>query len=135
MSIFAPYKALPPDGAMLPSDDETCDPVMEKCKTQVFVYESKCLSCGGTGFVKTSHRRRSGTAHLSTCLLCHGLGYVRRTTARFLPESTPESGDHTAHTIARPPRDDAHNSLLARLARRKQAPGPGQEKAGDAGKQ
>ncbi|KXZ54756.1 hypothetical protein GPECTOR_4g826 [Gonium pectorale] len=97
---------------MVPAEDAACDPSIMKCKTPIYTYESKCLHCSGTGFVKS--RANGRHASLWTCLPCNGLGYVRRATARFVPESTDGS-----LTLARPTVDPDTRARAARLAARK----------------
>ncbi|GLC34315.1 hypothetical protein PLESTM_000181700 [Pleodorina starrii] len=91
--------------SMLAAADAICDPNVERCKTPIYTYETKCSCCCGTGFVKS--RANGHHASLSTCLLCHGLGYVRRTTARFAPDNGPTSG---VFTLARPEPDPKHKA-------------------------
>ncbi len=65
-----------------------CDIQVSNCKTRMYVYETKCSCCYGTGMARGragSHGRggRSGRLpSLRTCLVCTGLGYVRVNTAR-----------------------------------------------------
>ncbi|GIL84849.1 hypothetical protein Vretimale_9676 [Volvox reticuliferus] len=94
LSMFTPYKQLPPEGEVVPAVDAACDPTVQKCKTLVYTYESRCISCSGTGFVKRSYGN-SRRASLCTCLPCHGLGYVRRTTTRFVPDLSDSGGVFT----------------------------------------
>lgn len=84
LSIFHPYKKLPPEGVTVPLEEEMCDPETETCKTPLHVYEARCVHCYGTGWSRLPSNGRRG--HLATCVVCHGLGYVRRTTARFTPD-------------------------------------------------
>lgn len=79
-----------------------CDPEVERCRTPIHVWESKCATCSGSGIARggSSHRSRRGP--LAVCLLCHGLGYVRHssTHAAKVPHVNG-AGPHT--TIGRPP--------------------------------
>lgn len=84
LSLFHPYKKLPPEGTTVPADEELCDPEEENCKTVLHVYEARCTICDGTGWARAPTNGRRG--HLGTCMTCHGLGYVRRTTSRFCPD-------------------------------------------------
>lgn len=70
---------------------------MERCRTPIHVWESRCMACGGTGTQSqwTSRQRRLGT-----CLLCSGLGYVRHSSTHSVPHVNG-AGPHT--TIGRPP--------------------------------
>lgn len=95
LSLFHPYKGVPPEGTTLPLDEERCDPEEELCRTPLHVYEARCTACSGTGWARAPTNGRRG--QLSVCMVCHGLAYVRRTTSRFCPD------DPDKHlTIARP---------------------------------
>mmetsp|Transcript_27312 Transcript_27312/g.69523 ORF Transcript_27312/g.69523 Transcript_27312/m.69523 type:complete len:244 (-) Transcript_27312:602-1333(-) len=99
LSLFTPYKNLPPDGEIIPQSELTCDPQLNNCRTPSYVYEDKCGKCYGTGYVRGASSRRGargGTLH--TCLCCHGMGYVRITTTRYAPDT---GGNDAAFTIAR----------------------------------
>lgn len=100
LSLYHPYKNLPHDGAMIPSDEESCNPEEQRCKTPTYIYETKCHSCAGTGVTRSIPNGRKG--RLGNCMLCHGLGYVRCTTARFVPDV--KADDTGKSTIGRPPK-------------------------------
>lgn len=82
LSLYTPYRDLPPDGKTLTEREETCNPQEAECKTPAHVYEAECAMCNGTGVVMSKIK---GKKRPCTCMLCHGLGYVRRTTSRFIP--------------------------------------------------
>lgn len=81
-SLFLPYKGLPPEGLMLPKNEELCDVTERNCRSLVYVYEEPCEPCSGTGYVRasSSHGGRRGKWRLNVCLECVGLGFVRVTT-------------------------------------------------------
>ncbi|KAI8469885.1 MAG: hypothetical protein J3K34DRAFT_269319 [Monoraphidium minutum] len=88
LSLFHPYRALPPEGATLHPEEEACDPQERACKTPAHTYEARCGACSNTGWARGAGSASSGRrGNLHTCVVCHGLGYVRRTTARFCPDS------------------------------------------------
>lgn len=102
MSLFSPYpqEQLPPDGRVTTKKEDTCDPYERNCATVLYVWESKCRSCYGTGKVNSSTRGRRGRHCMYTCVSCAGLGFVRRTSSRITPEVNGPEGPH--FTIARP---------------------------------
>eukprot|EP00195_Chlamydomonas_chlamydogama_P007279 CAMPEP_0202900420 /NCGR_PEP_ID=MMETSP1392-20130828/11578_1 /ASSEMBLY_ACC=CAM_ASM_000868 /TAXON_ID=225041 /ORGANISM="Chlamydomonas chlamydogama, Strain SAG 11-48b" /LENGTH=158 /DNA_ID=CAMNT_0049586803 /DNA_START=182 /DNA_END=659 /DNA_ORIENTATION=- len=91
LSLFTPYKNLPPDGQLIPIEEAKCDPAQSNCKTPTYVYEDKCHVCNGTGTARGIANGRRGA--LCTCVVCTGLGYVRRTTTRFIPTAPSEDGN------------------------------------------
>lgn len=89
LSLFIPYSNLPLDGEVIPAKEEMCNPEQSKCKTRTYVFETKCVTCCGTGTVRGISNGRRGS--LSTCIVCTGLGYVRSTTSRFTPPMDQET--------------------------------------------
>eukprot|EP00210_Caulerpa_lentillifera_P005895 g5637.t1 len=83
VSLYAPIKDLPPDGRVITEKEEKCDPLIQRCKTPTYVYETPCPMCKATGMIESKFK---GKRLMHTCLACHGLGYVRRVTTRFVPE-------------------------------------------------
>ncbi len=76
-----------------PSTEEeaTCEPKKDACSLAYIAmkYDEKCVSCGGTGLVKTSAFKSSRKKSKSTtgrCMLCAGIGYVRVNTVRVEPD-------------------------------------------------
>ncbi len=69
----------------------------------MYVFETKCEACSGTGYARGSSSRSRGRgrgrASLCMCLVCTGIGHVRRTTARYAPDT--QGGDLHHMTLAR----------------------------------
>lgn len=114
-------------GSTITPEEKRCDPEVERCRTPIHVWETRCCSCDGTGTARsfTARGRRSGGHRIqSTCLLCHGLGYVRHSTTRA--DTVPHvngTGPHT--TIGRPPaapHKPPHAWSLSKLLQRKKPP-------------
>ena len=76
LSLFTRVNDVPPDGAVLTPAEECCDPFLSNCRTPIYVWETKCPQCSGSGTVNTRGSR--GRRALSTCLSCAGIGFVRR---------------------------------------------------------
>mmetsp|Transcript_21542 Transcript_21542/g.59700 ORF Transcript_21542/g.59700 Transcript_21542/m.59700 type:complete len:184 (+) Transcript_21542:161-712(+) len=104
LSLFTPYKNLPKPGQIVDEEELNCDPMMYNCRTPVYVYEEKCVSCSGTGFVRRhsgSSRNGRGRAGLNKCLVCTGLGYVRLTTTRYEPDVPMDPQGGTQFSVGR----------------------------------
>ncbi|KAK9804324.1 hypothetical protein WJX72_006761 [[Myrmecia] bisecta] len=99
LSLFSPYKDLPPDGKTRSEKDESCNPEERSCQTPIHTWESKCKACQGTGSVRSSGGRR-GRHSSFTCISCHGIGFVRRVSSRIQPDLN--GGDGPDFTLARP---------------------------------
>eukprot|EP00967_Tisochrysis_lutea_P133437 scaffold234252_cov19-Tisochrysis_lutea.AAC.1 len=85
-----------------PTDAPTC--THAQTQTPVYVYEEKCVSCSGTGFVRRhsgSSRNGRGRAGLNKCLVCTGLGYVRLTTTRYEPDVPMDPQGGTQFSVGR----------------------------------
>ncbi|GBF88041.1 hypothetical protein Rsub_00753 [Raphidocelis subcapitata] len=88
LSLFHPFRNLPPVGSTMHASEEFCDPEEHICKTPSHTYEAACACCSGTGWSRGRAGRGGRGGRLGVCLACHGIGYVRHTTARFCPDST-----------------------------------------------
>jgi len=80
-------------------DQEFCDPYNQRCREPIYVWESKCGKCHGTGTVSSAAGHRSRA--LFSCPLCNGLGYLRLTSTDGPTASMAE--DALERTINRPP--------------------------------
>jgi len=98
LSLYAPFTDLPADGKIQTEAEETCDPMTRNCQRPMYVWESKCRPCYGTGSICSSSRRGRRTSYV--CPTCHGLGVVRKTSSRVMPDIAAGNGQFTA---ARPP--------------------------------
>ncbi|KAF5830305.1 hypothetical protein DUNSADRAFT_14759 [Dunaliella salina] len=104
LSLFTPYKNLPKPGQIVDEEELKCDPMMYNCRTPVYVYEEKCASCSGTGYVRHrpgNSRNGRGRGGLNKCLVCTGLGYVRLTTTRYEPQVPVDPQDDTQFSVGR----------------------------------
>eukprot|EP00887_Chlorella_sp_A99_P002983 scaffold24.g2983.t1 len=121
ISLFQRFESLPVDGHTLTADDENRTEDMRP-KTAVYVWETRCVRCSGTGTVRSfgSRRGRGGHGTLATCLVCSGIGYVRHGSSRGAPPNLNNGGPH--YTLGRPasptPTDDARQSLWTKLRAR-----------------
>lgn len=117
LSLYSPYRNLPTEGRTQSEGDESCNPMERSCQTPIYVWESDCKMCYGSGTITSySGRRRGNRRASSTCPACHGLGCVRKTSSRIMPDVNGGNGQYTA---GRPPSkqaDDAKGkSLLERM--------------------
>lgn len=95
VSLYWPYKNLPPDGKTRTEGEELCNPEERSCQTPMHVFERKCKPCTGTGMISSNTRGRRRVSSY-TCPICHGLGYVRHTSSRFIPPNLNNgTGDYT----------------------------------------
>ncbi|KAL6753614.1 hypothetical protein V8C86DRAFT_2724508 [Haematococcus lacustris] len=120
LSLFMPYKQLPPEGRMIDKLEEECDPYERNCRTLTYVYETQCMSCSGTGWSRGRHnpRRSRARGSLHVCLKCHGVGHVRHVSG--LHPSELHDGSPSAAAMASPlavlrkvPADAEHGSRVA----------------------
>lgn len=103
VSLYWPYKNLPPDGKTRLENEEQCNPEERSCQTPMHVFERACKACTGTGSISSNTRGRRRIASY-TCTICHGLGYVRHTSSRFMPPDLNNgSGDFTIGRPVPPP--------------------------------
>lgn len=118
VSLYWPYKNLPPDGQTRTEKEESCNPEEKYCQTPMHVFERACKACTGTGSISSNSRGRRRTAS-HVCTVCHGLGYVRHTSSRFMPpELNNGSGDYTlGRPVPSPPEDDEKKKKYRGLRR------------------
>lgn len=86
-------------GRPAPEPLPSCHCGMQRPKTAIHVWETRCVACVGTGTVRSRSRGRH--AILSTCLICHGIGYVRHGSSDPAPPGLNDGGPH--YTLGRPP--------------------------------
>ena len=80
-SLLLPYSGLPGPGLMVPKAEEQCDFELRNCRSLVYVYETQCEACSGTGYTRGGSRRGK-RGMLNVCLNCNGLGVQRVTTTK-----------------------------------------------------
>ncbi|KAL3145503.1 hypothetical protein ABBQ32_003327 [Trebouxia sp. C0010 RCD-2024] len=73
VSLYWPYKNLPPDGKTRTEHEELCNPEERSCQTPMHVYERACKTCQGTGTISSNTRGRRRTFSY-VCLRCQGIG-------------------------------------------------------------
>ncbi|DBA84806.1 hypothetical protein WJX77_002337 [Trebouxia sp. C0004] len=118
VSLYWPYKNLPPDGQTRTEKEESCNPEEKFCQTPMHVFERACKACTGTGSISSNSRGRRRTASY-VCTICHGLGYVRHTSSRFMPPSLNNgSGDFTIGRPVPPPPEEDDKKRKYRSLRR-----------------
>ncbi|KAL3136660.1 hypothetical protein ABBQ38_005901 [Trebouxia sp. C0009 RCD-2024] len=118
VSLYWPYKNLPPDGKTRTEHEELCNPEERSCQTPMHVYERACKTCQGTGSISSNTRGRRRTFSY-VCLRCQGIGFVRHTSSRFMPPGLNNgSGDYTIGRPVPPPPEEEDKKRKYRSLRR-----------------
>ncbi|KAJ9517761.1 hypothetical protein QJQ45_004074 [Haematococcus lacustris] len=118
LSLFMPYKQLPPEGRMIDKLEEECDPYERNCRVSCSTYLPSHCSAALYDVAIAALSERLCVTIADTDIRCHGVGHVRHVSG--LHPSELHDGSPSAAAMASPlavlrkvPADAEHGSRVA----------------------